>query len=44
MSLIEIRRDRKQGAAAGARPPRLWKMLLALAVILYLLWYLERVT
>jgi hypothetical protein len=42
MSLIEIRRERKQGPAAGARPPKLRRMVLTLALILYLLWYLER--
>ena len=42
MSLIEIRRERRQGAGGPVRPPRLWKMLLTLAVVLYLIWYLGR--
>lgn len=42
MSLIEIRRDRKRQSGGPTRPPKLWRLLLALAVIAYLLWYLNR--
>jgi hypothetical protein len=41
MSLIEIRRERKESYGGPAKPPRLWKQLLALTVILYLIWYLS---
>lgn len=41
MSLIGIRRDRKQqGGGAPSKPPALWKMLATLALVLYLIWYL----
>lgn len=43
MSLLEIRRERKQGTGGPSRPPRLWKQAIALAVILYLIWYLDRI-
>lgn len=42
MSLIEIRRERKAGMGGPARPPRLWKLALALIVVLYMIWYLSR--
>jgi hypothetical protein len=42
MSLIEIRRDRKRGMGGPTRPPRLWKLALALILILYMIWYLGR--
>jgi hypothetical protein len=40
MSLIGIRRDRRQQGGGPTRPPSLWKLLLTLAVVLYLIWYL----
>jgi hypothetical protein len=40
MSLLQIRRERKEGAAGPTRPPRLWKLLITLAVVLYMIWYL----
>jgi hypothetical protein len=42
MSLIEIRRDRKRGSIGPTRPPRLWKLLAALALVIYAIWYLSR--
>jgi len=40
MSLLEIRRERKAEAGGPIRPPRLWKLLLGMAVVAYLLWVL----
>lgn len=34
MSLLEIRRDRKREMGGDARPPRLWKLLAALALVI----------
>ena len=42
MSLIEIRRERKMGAGGPTRPPRLWKMVLAFLLVIYMIWYLSR--
>jgi hypothetical protein len=42
MSLIEIRRDRKSQHGGPSRPPSLWRLLLSLAVVAYLIWYLSR--
>ena len=42
MSLIEIRRERKQFSGGPTRPPSLWKMLLGLAMVSFLIWYLSR--
>jgi hypothetical protein len=44
MSLIEIRRERRSQGGGPTRPPKLWRLLIALAVIAYLLWYLSRFT
>jgi len=43
MSLISIRRERRQEAGGPTRPPRLWKLLIGLAIVVYLIWYLSRV-
>jgi hypothetical protein len=42
MSLIEVWRDRKLGRGGPARPPRLWKMLITLALVVYLILRLNR--
>jgi hypothetical protein len=45
MSLLSIRSERKDLAGINpARPPRLWKLGLMLAVVLYLIWYLGRLS
>ena len=44
MSLIEIRRDRKSQMGGPSRPPSLWRLLLTLAVVAFLIWYLSRFT
>ena len=40
MSLLQIRRERKEVGGGPTRPPRLWKLVATLAVVLYLIWYL----
>lgn len=43
MSLIGIRRERKQDSGGGpTRPPRLWKLLVALALVIYVIWQLSQ--
>ena len=42
MSLIEIRRDRKGQGGGPIRPPRLWKLIIALALVLYIIWQLSQ--
>jgi hypothetical protein len=42
MSLIRIRRDRREGAPGPGRPPRLWKQIIVLILVLILIWYLSR--
>jgi hypothetical protein len=41
MSLIRVRRDRKSWGRGPDRPPRLWKLLLGLAIVGYLIWHLS---
>ncbi|HSJ13695.1 MAG TPA: hypothetical protein VK939_04725 [Longimicrobiales bacterium] len=40
MSLLHIRRERKAGSGGPTRPPNLWKLLIGLAAVLYMIWYL----
>ena len=42
MSLLSIRRERKEEHRGPDRPPHLWKLLLGLAVVAVLLWYLRQ--
>jgi hypothetical protein len=44
MSLIGLRRDRRQNAPGPQRPPRLWKLLAALVLVGFLILYLSRLT
>jgi hypothetical protein len=45
MSLYSIRRERKQEGFGGPkRPPRLWKLMIALILVFVLLWYLGRLS
>jgi hypothetical protein len=45
MSLIKVRGERKELAGSNpARPQRLWKLVLLLAAVLYLIWYLGRLS
>jgi hypothetical protein len=42
MSLIRIRRERRDDAPGPAKPPRLWKQVVVLVLVLVLMWYLRR--
>ena len=43
MSLIRVRRERKEGMTGHlARPPRLWKQILGLILVLLVMYYLGR--
>jgi len=43
MSLIRVRRERKEDAGQNpSRPPQMWKLVISLAVVLYLIWYLAQ--
>ena len=42
MSLLSIRRERREEHRGPDRPPQLWKLLLGLAVVAVLLWYLSQ--
>jgi hypothetical protein len=42
MSLIEIRRERKRDSIGPNRPPRLWKLVAALLLVGFMIWYLHR--
>lgn len=41
MSLIRVRRERKQQSTGSVRPPRLRRLLVGLAVVLAAIWYLS---
>lgn len=41
MSLIEIRRERKRDGHTP-RPPKLWKQVAALVLVLYVIWTLSQ--
>ena len=41
MSLIRIRRERKEQSTGPFRPPRLGKLLAGLILVLLLIWYLS---
>lgn len=43
MSLIRIRRERRDGAAGMKKPPALWKLVALLILVIILIWYLGRV-
>lgn len=43
MSLINVRRERRKQGARVKRPPSLIKLLVMLALVLGLIWYLGRV-
>ncbi|HEX7090170.1 MAG TPA: hypothetical protein VF192_08535 [Longimicrobiales bacterium] len=44
MSLIGIRRERRQQGGGQFRPPALWKLVAALALVLLAIWYLSRLS
>ena len=44
MSLIAQRRERREQGGGRLRPPALWKLVAALALVLLAIWYLSRFT
>jgi hypothetical protein len=44
MSLLNIRRERRETHRGPDRPPQLWKLLLGLGIVAALLWYLTQFT
>lgn len=42
MSLIRVRRERKEAFDGPGKPPRLWLQIAKLAVVLLLIYYLGR--
>jgi hypothetical protein len=44
MSLLSIRRERREEHRGPNRPPHMWKLLLGLAVVAALIWYLSEFT
>lgn len=40
MSLLSIRRERREAHLGPTRPPNIWKLLIGLAMVLILAWYL----
>ena len=44
MSLIGLRRERREQGGGRMRPPALWKLMAAFVLVLLALWYLSRFT
>jgi hypothetical protein len=44
MSLLSIRRERRQEHRGPNRPPRLWRLIVGLILVLLLLWYLTQIS
>jgi hypothetical protein len=44
MSLLSIRRERRAAQQGPSRPPQMWKLLLGLAVVAALIWYLTQLS
>lgn len=40
MSLLKIRRERQDGLKGPRRPPNTWKLIIGLAMLAILAWYL----
>jgi hypothetical protein len=43
MSLLSIRRERRNEHRGPNRPPRLWRLIMGLIIVAVLLWYLGRI-
>ncbi len=43
MSLIEVWRERKSERRGPTQPPRLWKLLITLALVLFLIYQLSQI-
>jgi hypothetical protein len=44
MSLLSIRRERREEHRGPNRPPRLWRLLVGLIIVAVLLWYLSQLS
>jgi hypothetical protein len=44
MSLLSIRRERREEHRGPNRPPRLWRLLVGLIIVAVLLWYLGQLS
>lgn len=44
MSLLSIRRERREEHRGPNRPPQMWKLLLGLCIVAALIWYLSQYT
>jgi hypothetical protein len=44
MSLLSIRRERRNHHRGPNRPPRLWRLILGLVLVLFLVWYLGQLS
>lgn len=42
MSLLRIRRERREQTGGSIQPPSLWKLLLGLAAVILAIWWLSR--
>jgi hypothetical protein len=42
MSLLRVRRDRRNEHRGPNTPPRLWRLILGFVLVILLLWYLGR--
>jgi hypothetical protein len=42
MSLLSIRRERRDAHRGPNRPPHMWKLVLGLCIVIALLWYLRQ--
>jgi hypothetical protein len=42
MSLLSIRRERREEHRGPNKPPRLWRLMIGLVIVAVLLWYLGR--
>jgi hypothetical protein len=42
MSLLNIRRERRDSYHGPTRPPRLWRLIVGFILVLLLLWYFSR--
>lgn len=43
MSLLGVWRDRKQVSVGPTRPPALWKLVAAFAIVVALIWQLTKI-
>lgn len=44
MSLLNIRRERRAQHRGPNRPPRLWRLVIGLILVLLLVWYLGQLS